>query len=123
MKPRELEDRLIAFSVLMIGISKELFKSEIGKVLGRQLVRSGTSCALNYGEAQSAESRRDFIHKNKIVLKELRETIVAQKIILRSDLVSRTDPLERGIIENEELIAIFAKSIKTTQKNIRKISH
>ena len=118
MKPRELEDRLIIFSVLMIRIAKELFRSDIGKILGRQLVRSGTSSALNYGEAQSVESRRDFIHKSKIVLKELRETSVAQKIILRSTLISRSDLLEKGILENEELIAIFAKSISTAQKNM-----
>ena len=118
MKPRELEDRLITFSVLMITIAKELFGSEIGKILGRQLVRSGTSSALNYGEAQSAESRKDFIHKSKIVLKELRETSVAQRIILRSDLISQSSLLEKGISENEELIAIFAKSISTARKNM-----
>ncbi len=118
MKPRELEDRLIAFSVLMITIAKKLFRCEIGKILGRQLVRSGTSSALNYGEAQSAEFRRDFIHKSKIVLKELRETSVAQKIILGSALITHSDLLKKGILENDELIAIFAKTIKTAQRNM-----
>ena len=118
MKPRELEDRLIAFSGLMITIAKKLFRSEIGKILGRQLVRSGTSSALNYGEAQSAESGRDFIHKSKIVLKELRETSVAQKIILRSELITHSDLLEKGILENDELILIFAKTSKTAQRNM-----
>ena len=73
---------------------------------------------LYYGEVQSAESRRDFIHKSKIVLKELRETSVAQKIILRSELITHSDLLEKGILENDELILIFAKTSKTAQRNM-----
>jgi four helix bundle protein len=67
---------------------------------------------LNYGEAQGGESRRDFIHKIKIVLKELRETFVCLKIIERSK-----ELIERAIKENDELVAIFVKSAETAQKN------
>jgi len=74
MRIFDLEDRLIDFSVSVIKIADQLPKTYTGKHLGAQIVRSGTSPALNYGEAQSAESRRDFIHKMKISLKELRET-------------------------------------------------
>jgi four helix bundle protein len=82
----KLEDRLIDFAVLVIEIINELPDSKAGNHLAGQLVRCGTSHALNYGEAQSGESRKDFIHKIKIVLKELRETYVALKIIFKAKL-------------------------------------
>ena len=69
MKKFDLEERLIEFSVLIIDIVKEMPNSKAGNHLSGQIVRSGTSVALNYGEAQSGESRKDFIHKMKIVLK------------------------------------------------------
>jgi four helix bundle protein len=72
---------------------------------------------LNYGEAQGGESRRDFIHKIKIVLKELRETFVCLKIIERSKQFSSKELIERAIKENDELVAIFVKSAETAQKN------
>ena len=79
-----LNDRLISFAVLAIDIADCLPKSLAGLHIAGQLVRSGTSPALNYGEAQSAESRNDFIHKMKIALKELRETFISLKIIKRN---------------------------------------
>jgi four helix bundle protein len=74
MTPQMLEERLIDFAVIIIGIIEVLPNSKAGNHIANQLVRSGTSPAPNYGEAQSAESRKDFIHKMKISLKELRET-------------------------------------------------
>ena len=71
-KSMMLEDRLVDFAVIIIEISDNLKSSKAGNHLGNQIMRSGTSTALNYGEAQSAESRKDFIHKMKVVLKELR---------------------------------------------------
>ncbi len=79
--PGELEDRLIDFAVRVIAVVEALPDSKAGKHVAGQLVRSGTSPAPNYGEAQSAESRRDFIHKMKVALKELRETLVWLKVI------------------------------------------
>jgi four helix bundle protein len=84
------------------------------------LVRSGTSPALLYGEAQSAESRNDFIHKLKILLKELRETLIALKIIKNVPLTKKFDLVDKGMIECNELIAIFVKSIETARKNNEK---
>ena len=76
MKPQELEDRLINFAVMVIGVVEVLPNSKAGNHIAGQLVRSGTSPAPNYGEARSAESRKDFIHKMKISLKELRESVI-----------------------------------------------
>ena len=116
----ELEERLINFAVLIIEIANELPNTQVGNHLSGQLVRSGTSPALNYGEAQSGESRKDFIHKIKIVLKELRETFVCLKIIHRAKLYKSEKKLQIALKENDELISIFVKSVETAQLNMEK---
>ena len=116
-KKFDLEDRLIDFSVVVIEISESLQNTPAGRHLSGQVVRSGTSPALQYGEAQSAESSADFIHKLKILLKELRETFVSLKIIKRVSLSSKTNMVDKGLVECNELIAIFNKSIETAKKN------
>ncbi len=118
MKKHELEIRLIDFAVLIIEIVKELPDNKVANHLAGQLLRSGTSPALNYGEAQSAESRKDFIHKIKVVLKELRETLICLKIIIKSNLVKSSSKIEKAIKENDELISIFVKSVETAQRNL-----
>ncbi|MEZ5003064.1 MAG: four helix bundle protein [Chitinophagales bacterium] len=112
-----LEERLVDFSVSIIDIVNEMVKSKAGNHLAGQLVRSGTSVALNYGEAQSGESKKDFIHKMKIVLKELRETFICLKIIHKSKLVESEEKINWAKKENNELISIFVKSVETARKN------
>ncbi len=116
----EPEERLINFAVLIIEIVNEMPNTKAGNHLSGQLVRSGTSPALNYGEAQSGESRKDFIHKIKVVLKELRETFVCLKLIHRTQLYKTEDKLQKALKENDELISIFVKSAETAQKNIER---
>lgn len=116
MNSKDLEERLIEFAVTIIRLSDEIASTKAGNHLASQLVRSGTSPALNYGEAQSGESRKDFIHKLKIVLKELRETHICLRIISKANLYEKTDVITEVIQENNELIAIFAKSIETAEK-------
>ena len=79
-------------------------------------MRSASSSAWNFGEAQSAESKKDFIHKIKIVLKELRETMIGLAIIDRTGLNKSKNILEKAVDENNQLIAIFVKSVETAQK-------
>lgn len=112
----QLQDRLIDFSVLAIAIVDGLISSKAGNHLGGQLVRSATSCPLNYGEAQSAESSKDFVHKMSVVLKELRETWVCLEIIRKAKLFPNTNELANICKENNELISIFVKSIETSKK-------
>ena len=104
------------FAVRVIGVVESMPDSKAGKHVASQLVRSGTAPAPNYGEAQSAESRRDFVHKMKIALKELRETLVWLQIIEKKPLC---DPARMNEITEEcnELIAIFVKSIETARSN------
>ena len=118
----DLEERLIDFAVRIIRIAESLPKTKVGNHIAGQLIRCGTSPAPNYGEAQSAESRSDFIHKMKICLKELRETKVWLKIIIRANLIEPKSKLEPDIIENDELISIFVASIKTAKQNKRRPS-
>lgn len=113
----DLEDRLIAFAVLIIKITETLNNTKAGNLIAGQLVRSGTPPALQYGEAQSAESRNDFIHKLKVLLKELRESLVSLKIIKEVLLTEKIDLVDKALLECNELIAIFVKSIETAKKN------
>ena len=108
------EDRLIEFTVRIIDAAEALPKTVASKNLSGQIVRSGTSPALNYAEAQSAESKADFVHKIKICLKELRETFVCLKIIQRKGYFKETR-LEPLLNENMELVSIFVKSIQTAK--------
>jgi four helix bundle protein len=120
MKKFDLEERLIEFSVLIIEIVNEMPNTKAGNHLSNQLVRSGTSPALNYGEAQSGESRKDFIHKIKIVLKELRETLICLKIIQRTKLYKTEKKILAVLKECDELVSIFVKSVETAQKNVNR---
>ena len=111
-----LEDRLVDFAVRVVGVVEALPDTKAGKHVAGQLVRSVTSPAPNYGEAQGAESRADFVHKMKICLKELRETLIWLKIIERKPLCP-PDRLSSIVKECNELIAIFVTSIKTAESN------
>lgn len=117
MKKQELEERLIDFAAEIILFTNHIEKSYAGNHLIGQIVRSSTSPALNYGEAQSAESKKDFIHKMGICLKELRETFNCLKIIEKAKLTSNTELINKLKIEANELISIFVSSIKTAKTN------
>ena len=117
MNKNDLETRLIEFSVAIINLSRNMQKSYVAKHLFSQLIRSGTSVSLNYGEARSGESRRDFIHKLKIILKELRESHICLKIIEKTQLCSDVHAVKQIMNENNELISILVTSIKTASKN------
>ncbi len=112
----DLEERLINFGVKMILTAEKLPKTFAGNHLAGQLIRSGTSRALNYGEAISAESRNDFIHKMKVALKELRETNNCLKIINQINWLGN-ELTSIDLKECNELISIFVKSVGTAQKN------
>ncbi|MDA0323209.1 MAG: four helix bundle protein [Verrucomicrobia bacterium] len=114
-KRYDLESRLIDFAVQIIDVVEEIPSSRAGNHIAGQLVRSGTSPAPNYAESQSAESRRDFIHKLKIAFKELRETKVWLEIVLRKSFYQTRSPVTDASRECDELIRIFGKSISTAE--------
>ena len=90
--------------------------TKAGRHVSHQILRSGTSPAANYGEAQSAESKSDFIHKLKISLKELRENEVWLKVITRAKMIEPSSQLVPILKETTELIAILFSSIKTAEE-------
>jgi four helix bundle protein len=112
-----LEERLIDFAVLIYRITEQFPGSKEGIYYKDQIIRSSASSALNYGEAMSAESGKDFLHKVRIVLKELRETFVALRIIDRIQLIKAGNEIDKAIKENNEFISIFVKTIQTSLKN------
>ena len=115
----DLDERLINFASAVIDIAEALPKTIAGNHLAGQLIRSGTSPCLQYGEAQSAESRADFIHKMKVSAKELRETHNCLRLIRRKNWYTE-NVLVKWIDENNQLISIFVKSIETAQNNNKK---
>jgi four helix bundle protein len=112
----ELEKRLIVFAAAILSLSSKLPKTTQGRHVCGQILRSGTAVAANYGEARGAESRADFIHKLKIVFKELNETTIWLEVIGQSSMLSR-DTIADILAENRELCRIIGASIKTARAN------
>jgi len=109
-----LQARFIDFGAKITGLVQKLPRSPAGTHYARQMLRSGTAAAPNYAEARSAESRADFIHKMRIVLKELNETAVWLRMAVRSELFSR-DVTSEILAEAEQLCRIVAASIRTAK--------
>ena len=99
-------------------MARTLPRSDEGRYISQQILRSGLSAAPNYAEARAAESRADFIHKLRIVLKELNETKSWLQQILALELVS-TDKLSALIDENQQLCYIIAASVRTARGSQR----
>jgi four helix bundle protein len=118
----DIEERLIDFAVRIIRTAESLPKTKVGNHIAGQLIRCGTLPAPNYGEAQSAESRSDFIHKMKVFLKELRETRIWLLMIVKANLIKPASKIEPLINENNELISIFVTSVKTAKEKNKETS-
>jgi four helix bundle protein len=114
----DLEERLLDYAAEIIRLTERLPHSRAGNHVAGQLLRSGTSPLPNHGEAQAAESRDDFVHKLSICLKELRESRRWLRLILRVPLTRETKSVETLVSETEELIRIFAKSIRTAKSAV-----
>src|SRR5262245_59559548 len=106
-----LQKRLVSHAASILETASKLPKTAAAKHISRQLIRSATAAAANYGEARGAESRSDFIHKLRLVLKELNETAVWLELILGGSLLAEKISLISP--ENQELCRIIAASIKT----------
>ena len=114
----DLEDRLLAFSARIIRLVDALPNTRAANHLAGQLLRSGTSPYGNHGEVEAAESRKDFVHKLKVCLKELKETRRWLRLINKAKMLP-TQRMVSILEETEELIRIFFTSIRTAEKNSR----
>jgi four helix bundle protein len=114
----DLQDRLIALAAMSYRIANDLSESRLTAHVSTQLNRCSTSPAANYAEARGSESRKDFIHKMKVCLKELRETFVWLKLAKELEIGSGRE-LDEAIGEADELIGIFVTSIATAKRNAK----
>jgi four helix bundle protein len=112
----DLEDRLLEFSARIVRLVDALPNTRAANQIAGQLLRCGTSPYGNHGEVEAAESRRDFVHKLRICLKELKETRRWLRLLQKADLVSESK-MAAILCETEELIKIFYSSIRTAEKN------
>jgi len=115
MTPEELSERLLDFAARVGKVTDALPDTRLGRHIAGQLIRSGTSPAPNYEEACAAESRKDFVHKTSICLKELRESRSWLRLIIKAELLTKiqmTDMLD----ESTQLCNIIGQSV-TTAKN------
>lgn len=103
---------MIDFAALIINVANNFEKNYAGHHLAGQIIRSGTSPALNYGEPQSAESKKDFIHKMGICLKELRESFVCLKIIEKANLTADLENLRKAKKEAKNLYRFLFQVLK-----------
>lgn len=108
---------MVDYTCRMIEVVEALPNTRSGNYIAGQLVRSCHSPTFNYGEAQAAESNKDFIHKIGVVLKELKECRTALKVIIKKEMIQPVSKLQPVYKETEELVAIMAKSISTAKKN------
>ncbi len=115
-KGENIEERLVEFAVRIIHVCDSLPNKPAATHIRGQLIRSGTSPAPNYGEARGAESRNDFIHKLKIVLKELNETRIWLKIIIHAEMLSEKS-LNELLAECDQLCRIISASINTAKQS------
>ena len=120
-KVYDLEERLLNYSVRIVRIVEQLPATRVGNHIAGQLLRSGTSAYPNHGEAQAAESPKDFVHKLRVSLKELRESKRWIRLIQRIPLIKPAEKLNDILNETEELIKIFVTSIKTVKSNNGKV--
>jgi four helix bundle protein len=115
----DLEDRLLNFAVDVVELTESLPNTRAGNHVAGQLLRCGTSPLSNHGEVEAAEFRKDFLHKLRICLKELREMKRWLRLVSRLRRLGEAENLNACLDEIEELIRIFAASVRTAEKNAK----
>jgi len=114
----DMQERLLNWTAAVVRVAELLPPTRAGTHIAGQIVRSATSPLANHAEAQGAESRRDFVHKMRVALKELRETRTWLLLVQRMGLAKDRKALEPLLRESDELIAIFVSSVRTAKKNL-----
>lgn len=118
-KNYDLESRLLDFAVDVIRFVEKMNKTDAGRHVGGQLLRAGTAPMAHHGEAQAAESNKDFVHKMRVALKELRETSRWLKVSGRVPLTANIAENQRLLQETDELIRIFFASVRTALRRTK----
>ena len=116
MEKRDLKERTKKFGLKVIKVVEMLPRGRIADILGRQLLRSGTSVGANYRSACRARSTADFISKMGVIEEEADETIYWMELLIEAGLV-RKDDLISLLDEANQILAITISSIKTARKS------
>ncbi len=112
---QRLRQRSKLFALQMVRIFRSLPRTEEARILGRQLLRSGTSAAANYRAACRARSHAEFVAKMGVVVEEIDETVFWLEMLGEAEVSSKSD-LEKPLREANELLAIFAASQRTARR-------
>ena len=110
-RPEEIQARTYRFALRIVMLARALPRDIAGSVLGRQVLRSGTSIGASCEEAKAAQSRADFIHKMMVALKEARETLYWLRLIGDSELV-RPSRLSNLVTEADEIVCILTSIVR-----------
>jgi four helix bundle protein len=117
-KAEALKARCTQFAVRVVRLFRYLKQSEEGRIIGKQVLRSGTSVAANYRAACRARSHAEFISKLGIVAEEMDETIFWLELLIRTG-TCRPERLGNLLAESKELMAIFDASVRTAKRNLQ----
>ena len=113
-QPEELRERTKPFAIRIVKMFRSLPKTDEGRVLGKQVLRSGTSVAANYRAVCRSRSRADFISKLAVVTEEVDETAFWLELLVETGVVPKTR-MEKLLIEANELTRIFGSSVHTAR--------
>ena len=118
--PQDLRTRTTDFALRIIKLYTGLPKTSEAQVLGKQVLRSGTSVGANYREGHRAKSDADIVNKFETVLQELDETDYWLELLVKSNIMvaAKADPLRK---EASELLAIFTTIVTKIKKRMGKI--
>jgi four helix bundle protein len=116
MKKDNLKERTKRFALDIIKLVETLPIGKTAEIIGRQILRSGTSVGANYRAACRARSRPDFISKMGIVEEEIDETIYWMELLIESDLIKKEDIVDL-FDEANQILAIIVSSIRTAKRN------
>lgn len=117
--PQDLRSRTVEFALRIIKLYTSLPKTTEAQVLGKQVLRSGTSIGAHYREGHRAKSDADIVHKFETALQELDETDFWLELLIKSEIVP-AKKLESLIKETNELIAIFTTIVTKIKKRMNK---
>ena len=116
---QQLKERSKQFAVRIVNMYRSLPRVEEARVIGKQVLRSGTSVAANYRAACRARSKAEFISKVGLVVEEADETVLWLELLVDTGIVDK-DNMKDLLAEADELLAIFAASQYTAKKGLTK---
>lgn len=117
IKENVILDKTFKFSIMVIEAYKELKKTEVGRIIGKQLLRSATSIGANVHEAQGGQSKADFIAKISISQKEAHETIYWLRLITETETLPYFET-ENLLDEANQILKILSAILVASKNHV-----